>query len=215
MGRGGYMSKQLRLSQAISAKICHDLSGAVGTIVNCLDLIYGNDVSISKKAGELVDLESKKLVARIRFLRSTYGLSDGDKDISLIFLSKLLKDFFHHSNVKLQLKFEQGMIFLSIDIAKAAMALASIISDSIGSSGTLELSINHKKEKDIEIAIKAGGKAVHIKDENVEILTGNKKPLIGVHNCREHYVRDLYSRNGYQLTVNKEESRIVCEMRRK
>lgn len=210
------MSDKMRLSQAISAKICHDLSGAIGTIYNCLSLSYSDDSSISQKAKDLVELEAKNLVARLRFFRSAYGLSDGDSDISLIFLRKLFKDFFHNSDVKLQLECKQGMIFLEMAVAKATMSLASLVSDSIGAAGILEIYIGNDNNNCTEVNIKgSGSRAVQVKDENIGILTGNGKSLVGVHNCREHYIRNLYNKNGYELVIKIEDTSITCRLRKK
>ncbi|CAN0601791.1 unnamed protein product, partial [Ectocarpus sp. 12 AP-2014] len=69
------MSKIIELSQALNAKLCHDLAGSIGTVDNCLNLIDNDNKAIGKQAKELAIIESANLVKRIKFFRTVYGLS--------------------------------------------------------------------------------------------------------------------------------------------
>ena len=60
------MSKIIRLSQALNAKLCHDLAGSIGTVNNCLELIDNSNKEISEKSKELAILESENLVKKIQ-----------------------------------------------------------------------------------------------------------------------------------------------------
>ena len=83
------MAKIIELSQALNAKLCHDLAGSIGTVDNCLGLIDNDNKEISTQAKELAIVESANLVKRIKFFRTAYGLSEGENNLSLINLSKL------------------------------------------------------------------------------------------------------------------------------
>ena len=56
------MKENLELIQMLTARICHDLAGSIGTIHNCLGLMSGKDQSIRKQAKLLVQEESSNLV---------------------------------------------------------------------------------------------------------------------------------------------------------
>jgi histidine phosphotransferase ChpT len=194
------------LSQALSTRLCHDLAGAIGTVDNCIGLIDNDNQDIGRKAKQLAELESRNLVNKIRFFRSAYGMSGEEKQMSLVFLTKLLKDFFQNSGVTLQFKFEQGMIFLESEIVKATMCLVAVACDIIAASGTVELYIGSKDGKS-NINVKATGKVVKIREDNFSILRGEKKKSskatkIDFNNCREHYINNIFKQDNYQMSIN-------------
>lgn len=201
------MTKQILLSQALSTRLCHDLAGAIGTVDNCIGLIDNENQTIGQKAKQLAELESRNLVNKIKFFRCAYGMSGGEeKQMSLIFLTKTLKDFFQNSGVVLQFKFEQGMIFLESEIVKATMCLVAVACDIIATSGTVELYIGSKEGRS-NINVKATGKVVKIKEDNFSILRGEKKKnskatKINFNNCREHYINNIYTQDNYQMSIN-------------
>ena len=87
------MSDTLKLIQALGSKICHDLAGSIGTIDNCLGLLDSDNKTIGNQAKDLVLQESKNLVKRIKFFRSTYGLVENESRLSIIDIVDLLKNF--------------------------------------------------------------------------------------------------------------------------
>ena len=103
------MPKTIELSQALNAKLCHDLAGAIGTVDNCLSLIDNKNLDIGKQAKDLAIEESANLVNRIKFFRTAYGISEGETKMSLVNLSKLLQDFFLDTKIEFSLDFHQNI----------------------------------------------------------------------------------------------------------
>lgn len=195
------MTKEIELSQALSAKICHDLSGSIGTIDNCLGLLDNHNEAIKDKAKNLVSLESANLVSKIKFFRSAYGHCDGENKMSIVGVTKLLKDFLQFSHIELKLLIQEGILYLDSSIAKAIISLTSIAMDNINSSGEIVLEIQGNNE-DVSITLQAKGKNLAINEESLRILSNNAKSRINVKNCREHYIKGLLAKVGYGISLN-------------
>lgn len=210
------MTKQIMLAQALSTRLCHDLAGVIGTVDNCVSLIDNENQNIGLKAKQLAELEARNLVNKIKFFRCAYGMSGEEKQISLVFLTKILKDFFLNSDIVLQFKFEQGLIYLESEIAKATMCLVAVACDIISASGAVEIYIGSKGGKS-NINIKATGKVVKIKDDNFSILKGEKTKSrqatkINFNNCRELYINDIYKQNNFQMSIKNSISHVEYDL---
>ena len=72
------------------------------------------------------------------------------------------------------------------------------------------LGFYHAEKADVEF--RASGENVSISDESLSILTGVKNYKINVHNCREHYVQNLYTKNGYKIKLNRDNVSIACKV---
>ena len=196
------ITKNIEFSQAISERICYDLASGIGAVENLLDIFREGKGEIREKAGEMVEVEAKTLVQRLRFYRGAYGLSSSDKNMSAVFLTKLIKDFFSNGRIKINIVFEEGIIYLESVIAKTLISLVSIINENICFSGKIDLEIKSAANKDgNEILIKGSGKRVRLKEDRASILESNLKLPINAHNCREHYVINLCVNSGYKLFI--------------
>lgn len=200
------MSKNTELAQAMSAKICHDLSGAIGAIDNYLGLLDHADKKISTKARELISEESANLVHQIRFFRSIYGLADNESTMSVIKITKLITDFFANSKVKMNLHCEEDIISIDAQVAKAAICLAVIVGENINNSGVIDFYLN--KNEDSPIWLFGSGDNLLIKEEHLDIIQNSNKATKSVRNCREHYINLLCSNKNYQVLVNKKTNAI-------
>lgn len=202
------MAGTLQLLQTLNARICHDLAGSIGIIDNCLDLLDTKDKSISQKAKSLVNTESGNLVKKIKIFRSVYGRSDGEKEMSAVYLTKLMKDFFDGNGIKPKLHFEEGIIFLDAHIAKASICLTILASENIHSNGTIDLFFS----KDNVIKIIANDRNLNLRKDNLNVLKRSGKIPITVNNCREHYVNILCDKSGYDLIFDEKEDSFRCSL---
>ncbi len=195
------MPKNIELSQAMSARICHDLSSSVGTIENCISLIANRSKVISEKAKTLVTDESKVLVNRVKLFRAAYGNGSADADESLISISKLIKDYLNSTDVIVNMHIEEGMLYVSSPIAKAAMTLSLIAATNINYVGTIDLYIRSDINHPVELT--SDGINLDIKEEVKRVLMGDIKQPITVANCREHYLHKLCAKANSHLSVHK------------
>ncbi|MDP4709069.1 MAG: hypothetical protein NWS20_03590 [Rickettsiaceae bacterium] len=207
------MPKNVALSQAMSARLCHDLAGSIGTIDNCLGLFEHDDETIAQKAKSLASEESNNLVNQIKFFRNAYGISDGESSMSLINMTKLLNDFFKSTQVQLNLHFETGLIYIEAHLAKSAMCLAAIVSENISYSGVIDFYLN--KDQYNPLRLLGNGANIILKNERLEILQGAPRKAINVSNCREHYVSKMCVKTGYQVMAQKKTGAIEYKILKK
>lgn len=74
----------LELSSLVASRICHDLSGAVGAIVNGIELIDEEDAGATKDlALDLIGRSARQLSARLQFARLAFGSFGGHGEIAL------------------------------------------------------------------------------------------------------------------------------------
>ena len=68
----------LKLTQLISTRISHDLSGTIGAIYNGTELLQ-DDPDFAADATDLIQTSSASLMSRMRFFRQAFGLpKEGD-----------------------------------------------------------------------------------------------------------------------------------------
>ena len=207
------MPKIIELSQALNAKLCHDLAGAIGTVDNCLSLIDNKNQEIGKQAKDLAIEESANLVNRIKFFRTAYGLSEGETKTSLVNLSKLLQDFFLDTKIEFSLDYDPGVLYIDSIIAKTTICLAVIAGDSAIFGGKVIITISIKDEN--PILIKCSGKSIVLKDDSLAALKGVLATPVTVRNCREHYNNALCAHKNYELEIDKSSDSLEFKLNKK
>jgi histidine phosphotransferase ChpT len=195
------MHKNIALTQAMNARLCHDLANSIGTIDNCLNLAEHENKAIGKKAKNLALEESSNLVTKIKFFRGAYGISDEENSLSLIFLSKLITDFLKMHQIKLNFHFEKGVIYMEAPLAKALLGITILICENINNSGAIHFYITNDKNNPVKLVGK--NKTILTKEDSIKVLTGELKLPVTVKNCRQQYINAILTKAGYQITVDK------------
>lgn len=197
------MTEDLQLLQILNARIVRDLAGSIGTVDNCLSLIDTTTKTIGKQAKALAIEECGNLVKKLNFFCGVYCSSGGDDQISVVYLTKLLKDFFSTSEkVELDLDFEGGVIYLDALLAKASLCLIMLVSEQIYVSGKITFSCGNDKNNNF-IRITSNAKDIRSNDKSLEILNDRKTPEINIGNCREYYINALCDDVGYRVFISK------------
>lgn len=205
------MTDELRLLQILNARFLHDLSSSVGTVYNCLSLIDKANKDIGNKAMLLAIEESGNLTKKIKVFRGVYASSDGDEQMSVVYLTKLFQDFLSNNNkLELDLKFETGVLYLESLLAKASLCLVMIISEASVLGGKLVFICGNDNGNNFTRII-FNSKDLKCSDETWNILNGKKNKEINIKNCREFYIRNLCEKSGYKITSNKKANSIECE----
>jgi hypothetical protein len=207
------MLKNIKLSQAMNARLCHDLAGSVGAIDSYLSLFEHEDKAICKKAKKLAFEESSNLMSKIKLFRSAYGIFDGEDSMSLINMAKLLIDFFDNTQVQLNLHFETGLIYMEEQLAKSAICLAAIVSENISYSGVIDFYLN--KDQDSPVRLLGNGNNLILKDDHLEVIQGKPRQAVNVRNCREHYINKMCAKKGYKVLAQKKTGAIEYKLLKK
>jgi hypothetical protein len=193
------MKENLELMQTLTARICHDLAGSIGTIDNCLGLMEAKDESIRKQSKLLANTESSNLIKKIQVFRECYGARLNEEEMSIIYLSEVLKDLFVNDSIQLTTHFEDEILLDPI-LAKAVMCL-------------ILLGKEQSKTEKIDwffnincIKITASGKGLKLKKGNFWEDNNSAKTPITIANVRQHYINMMCDIMGYKITVSQKEN---------
>lgn len=201
------MPSSIELLQTLNTKICHDLSGSIGSINTCLELMDNSNKNISQKAKKLVLEEANSLVSKIKLFKSIYGISEDESEMSVVFLTKILKDFLSAKNIKVELQTQDGLIALDALLAKAALCLAIVAADSSAAIETVEFNILEENGVN-SIGVKISGKGIKVKESLVDLSKDDMLKKLNVYNCREYYIREIITSNNYSIKINKSSNAI-------
>ena len=64
------MSNTLKLAQALNSKLCHEVSGLIGSITMGTELINSSDLTIKGRANQILSTVPNELHNLINFYRS-------------------------------------------------------------------------------------------------------------------------------------------------
>lgn len=95
------MSDQLRFSQLVCSRLCHDLAGAAGAVNAGLEILSELG-DLDDSAMQLATNSGQELTRRLAFYRVAFGAGGaGSGGAEVVVLRKLATDFLDQSNVKL------------------------------------------------------------------------------------------------------------------
>lgn len=186
------------LPQLLVSRICHDLAGPIGTVGNCLDLIFNEQQMIREQAQKLAVSESAKLVSKIQFLRFVYGFSEKKELINSSEVVKLLENFYDNSKVSIEINVANELTYIDMSLAKAILSLTSIVFDSAVSGTMLHVNVSGAEYPE-KISIVANVAINRINPKLINLLTTGSGLEIDVLNCREYYVFLLCKNAGYEI----------------
>ncbi len=199
------MPDELELSQLMSAKLCHDLAGTVGTIDSCFNLLDHSNKEVAKKAKILASEELVNLVNKIRLFRTAYGLVDAENDISIASVQELINTFFANKKIDKQFYFDSDFIYVNDYFVKLIICLSMIIAKHISYSGEMRFYLNKDHNQPLKFIAKSN--SFSLKDDSLEILEGkgnnNSNKIINVTNCLEYYVNRICVKNDYKILISK------------
>ena len=195
------MNHLLELSQSLSSKLCHEMAGLIGAINNCIGLIEATDEVTRHTAKELININSEKLVALLKFYRVSYGISHETEHIGYNELKNLINGFIESH--KIQAKFED-LIDPSLPIGLGKIMLCLVISacGNLVKEGQINIGVNIAKNN-YSIKLKVSGQSLKLNPNKVEILLeGSRASEISVQNSHEYYLHYLCQKEGYKIAVD-------------
>ncbi len=89
----------LRLSEILSARLCHELVAPVGAIGNGLELLALGDGAPDEEVLSLIEESGRRAGARLKFYRMAYGAAGDDAPVESAVLSDLVTGFLEGSRV--------------------------------------------------------------------------------------------------------------------
>ena len=130
------LDQTLRLVQTLSARLCHDLAGTIGSLGAALELA----VQEGDGAAEALDVAqeaAQSLQDRLRLLRAAFG--PADETIARAELHRLIQLVPHGKRVKLELEFPADNVRMPGAAGNLLLCLAMLAVESLSGEGSVVL----------------------------------------------------------------------------
>ena len=205
------MVSDLAFVQYISAKICHDLAGALGALSNGVEFVGSTDPSVQKKAIELIHISSSQAVDTLKLFRQIYGVAkyEGEADLGQIKEScqMMLKD----KNINLEFLIPNSLPIdraLDVNTGKLMLAVVYLAKTGLIHGGNMKISIHHHGDHN-SINIVAQGKDMKIKSDCHKVILGkDQKQAISSMNIDSYYIQRLTEDMKSEMTINEGPDRV-------
>lgn len=197
------MIDDIKLSELISVKICHDLAGPVGAVSNGVELLKDFDADIKEKSIELVEGSAKDAVARILYFRHAFGTVNSGSDITLETIKNLSENVFKSKNIKFiwSVGDKEGLSFKD-GFGKLVLNMVQTVSDCLMKGGDVSVNIE-KKSSNYRVTITAKGEYVKVPIDISAILGKEEVTLYDVNlkNVVQYLVINLAESMGMKVKL--------------
>jgi len=204
------MITDLEFVEYISAKICHDLSGALGALSNGLEFVDSSDSHVQKKAVELIHISSTQAIDTLKLFRQIYGVvkHEGEANLGQIkeFCQMILKD----KKINLEFLIPNSLPAeraLNSHTGKLMLAMVYLAKSGLIHGGSMTISIHHHGDHN-SIHIVVQGKDMKIKSDCHKIILGHAVGEISSINIDSYYIRRLRESMNSDITINESVGRV-------
>jgi histidine phosphotransferase ChpT len=168
------MSEQLRLSQLVCSRLCHDLVGAAGAVNAGLEILAEMG-ALDDSAMELATKSGQELTRRLAFYRVAFGAGGaGRNGAEVASLRTLAMDFLDGSNARLNWPdFGDGVREIDPVMGKLLLNLILIGSECLPRGGTVSVQIA-EVDGGVGLAVSAAGTDAGLREDLAEGLTPGK-----------------------------------------
>jgi histidine phosphotransferase ChpT len=197
------MSKILDFSELLISKLCHDLAAPIGAVYNGVEFLEEvESEDLQQQALNLILLNSKISINKLKFFRYIYGRCDEEGESDLNELKKLVNEFLDESKFSIAWDTEltgDKYVQLTHRSARLMLTLIYVASGFLVQGGKIEVKIR-KLEKGKYICVKGEGSNIKNPSYLTEILENNDDDsLLRVDNIIIHLAHKLASHIGVKI----------------
>lgn len=131
------MTAQLRLAEIISARLCHDMAGPIGTVAASLEMLSegGPDVA---EALEIARDAARGMLSRLRFIRAAWAVDGAELD------AKSIRGYCIEVPQARKISFQMDHLkgLLGAPMSRGVLNLALLAIESLPRGGNISLSGN-------------------------------------------------------------------------
>jgi len=159
------MKIDLKVSQLVVSRICHDLAGSVSAVNAGVELINDNVAAIDLEAMALIDASANQSVRKLSFFRVVFGAGGGvDGSISPDELHDLARNFVEGSKITISWPEHSDIGRLTLNEGKVLLGLILIAFDALPRGGVISPSV-HNPEGATGFAVVAKGERAALAPE--------------------------------------------------
>lgn len=165
------MSDNLRLSQLLCSRLCHDLVGAAGAVNAGLEIL-SEIGGLDDSAMDLAVKSGHELTRRLAFYRVAFGAGGAGTDgAELKVLKKLTTDFFASGHIEVDWPLDDGeLTHIDALLGKLTLNLILIASECLPRGGTISVRIAAVNDE-VGIAISGDGPDAGLREDLAQGLS--------------------------------------------
>lgn len=188
------MITDLEFVQYTSAKICHDLAGALGAIANGIEFVGAEDPEMQKKALELIRISSSQAIDTMKLFRQIYGIIKHPAEADLGQMKEACQMILKDKNITLEFLIPQSLPIERMPnqhTTQIMLGIVGLVRTQLIHGGTITLTIQpHGDHNSINIIAK--GREMKIKSDNHKIIQGEiNSSAISSSNIDAYYISRL------------------------
>lgn len=205
------MVTDLEFAQYISAKICHDLAGALGALSNGVEFIGSSDPMVNQKAKELINISATQAIETLKLFRQIYGASQSDFEADLVKIKQFAQMIVNGKNINLEFLIPNSLPTdraFDVHIGKLMLAIICLAKSNLIYGGTIRVAIYKIGDRD-GIKIIASGKDIKSRSEHSKIILGELDiQKITSSNIDAYYIKRLKEEIGCKVQINEDHNTI-------
>ncbi len=159
----------IRLTELLCSKLCHDLVGPVGAIGNGMELLAEEELGMSDEALQLTALSTRRASAILQFYRIAYGLGQTERRQDPKFLAELATGLLGDSRVSLDWPDEAKAVVWPEGSGKLILNMISLAQEALPTGGRIRIGIT-ENGAGAEITATAEGKGAAFGEATLEAL---------------------------------------------
>ena len=136
----------LRISELLSSRLCHELASPVGAINNGIEMIEEFDESMLPDALPLIGSSAKMVAARLAFYRMAYGAAGNQSIASFEDLVALADAYFDEGRTALSWPSRQSLPDMEDGWAKLLLNMLPLAADTLPRGGDLTISVEEGQD---------------------------------------------------------------------
>lgn len=139
------MIPQLKLSELLCTRLCHDLTGPIGAVANGVEFLSEEGSKMQEQAIDLISSSASQAVSRLQFYRKAYGRINDTGEANIDGLRKVASDFFAGSKITLDwpdTHTDSSGVSVSYKMSRLLFNLIIISSATLLRGGTLAIRLS-------------------------------------------------------------------------
>ena len=142
------MDIDIKVSQLVVSRICHDLAGSVSAVNAGVELIKDGGGTLDQEAISLVDASAGQSVRKLSFFRIVFGSGGGvDETISLAELRDLSQNYIAGSKASLdwsnQTDADSADCRININEGRVLLGIVLMATDSLPRGGVISVGVHY------------------------------------------------------------------------
>lgn len=162
----------IKLSQLVCSRLCHDLITPIGAINSGLELLP--EVEDKNEVMDLISQSAKSLAKRLNYFRTSFGYSAANNFNTFEDIQSFISTFISSNNIKL--------VWIDDYIVKNISGWGRLLSNAVLSlieiapyGGTLTIQFNSPHSSAPQACFTMSGDVLNLREELIETLEGKNK----------------------------------------